>query len=432
MDARTELQAHPLVGKDWEKTVGCIPVDLESTAHQTKALQRCREVRAAADLLRLVLAYSLCDWSFRLVGVWAVLIGLAHLSDVAIYKRLRGCKVWLGTLVAAWLITRRAAVPAGSVRLRLIDATTASRPGSTGTDWRIHLSLDLGAASLDGIEVTDAKGGETLVRHPAQPGDIEVADRGYAHKRGLGSALARGASVVVRSNWQNLPLLTPTGQALDIVAWLREVPLDGPGEREVEVDTPDGRFALRLLAARLSQQAADAARRRIRQQAKKKGRTPDKRSMEAAGFITLVTNLPVGRWDSGSVLGLYRIRWQVEMQMKRLKGVLQLDQLRAQDPALAQVYLLGKLLAALLADAWIGKVIGQCAEWFESVERPVSPWRLLLLAREGLQQAVRSTITLDMILAALPDLGRYLRDAPRKRRQQYAQARALLRTLNAA
>ena len=120
------------------------------------------------------------------------------------------------------------------------------------------------------------------------------------------------------------------------------------------------------------------------------------------------------------------------MQIKRLKGVLRLDQLRAQDPQLAEVYLLGKVLGALMADECTGRIAAQQAEWFESIDRPVSPWRLLVLLVEGLQQAVRSNITLAMIEKSLPNLGRYLRDTPRKRRQQYAQARALALALKAA
>src|SRR5690606_39366243 len=69
------------------------------------------------------------------------------------------------------------------LRVRLIDASVITRPGSTGTDWRVHLSFDVGAGRVDGFDITDAHGGETLVRHPAAPDEIEVADRGYADRK---------------------------------------------------------------------------------------------------------------------------------------------------------------------------------------------------------------------------------------------------------
>jgi hypothetical protein len=188
-----------------------LPVDLEASAYRTKALQRKRGVRRATDLLRLVLAYSLWDWSLRLVGAWATAAQIANLSDVAVRKRLRGTRRWLGELVGAWVSQRGGLAAQAGVRLRLIDATVITQPGSQGTDWRVHLSFDVGRMCLEGMEITDASGGETLVRHAAAPGEIEVADRGYAHRRGLGSVLARGGSLVVRINGHNLPLETPAG-----------------------------------------------------------------------------------------------------------------------------------------------------------------------------------------------------------------------------
>jgi hypothetical protein len=432
MNETKELKAHPLVDREWDRVLDLVPVDLDSTAKADKALLRRREVQSGADLLRLVFAYTLCDWSLRLVGLWATIIQLGHLSDVAVMKRLQRCQTWLGNLIAAWLKKHRVDLPQREVRLRLIDATTASEPGSTGTNWRIHLSLNLGQMRLDGVEVTDAKGGETLVRHPTQPGDIVVADRGYAHRRGLGSVFSEGGKAVVRINWHNLPSREETGEPLDIIAWLRQAPQTGPAERTGWIDTPQGPFEVRLVVHRLSQEAADRARQRIRRQARKKKRTPDQRTLEAASFVILVTNLPLGEWSGQQVLELYRVRWQVELLIKRSKGVFRLDHLRAQDPTLVQVYLLGKLLAMLIADELTGHIAARYPEWFESVERPVSPWRLAVLLADGLRQAVCGEITLARILEALPDLGRYLRDAPRKRRQQWATARALLRGLNCA
>lgn len=44
------------------------------------------------------------------------------------------------------------------------------------------------------------------------------------------------------------------------------------------------------------------------------------------------------------------LRWQIECAFKRLKSLLDLDELRAFDSALAQTYLLAKLLGAILVD----------------------------------------------------------------------------------
>jgi len=61
--------------------------------------------------------------------------------------------------------------------------------------------------------------------------------------------------------------------------------------------------------------------------------------------VLVLTHLPTTVLDTETVGELYRVRWQVELYIKRLKSLLQLDRLRArQGSELAEVYLYGKLL----------------------------------------------------------------------------------------
>jgi hypothetical protein len=431
-DELGSLVPHPIVDGDWQEVKRHLPVDLEESAREAGALRRRREVRRAEDLLRMALAYALCDWSLRLAAAWACLKGWADLSDTALTRRLRGARLWLGVLVAAWVVRTRAELAGCPVRLRLVDATTVSRPGSKGTDWRVHASLDLGRGCFDGLEITDGKGGESLVRYPASPGDVLVADSGHSHRRGIGRALACGGKLVVRIVIGNVPVVDENGRGVDILEWVRGAKAVGPVERLVTVATDDGTFRVRLLAMPLSEQAAEAARRKIRRRAQRNGRTPSQCGLEAAGFIVLLTNLEGQIWTCEQVFAMYRLRWQVEMAFKRLKGVLNLDHLRAQDPDLAQAYLLCKLLGALLAErmSQAGPVVS--LEWLASAERPVSPWRWLVLWSDAVRRAVQGTLRLEELIGALPRLQRYLCDAPRRRRQQYALGRRMMQVLTEA
>lgn len=423
----------PLV-QDWDQVELIVPDDLETMASTTGALVRRRGIRRAIDLLRIALAYAICDWSLRLVGAWCVLTGIADVSDVAILNRLRNSAPWLGGLIVRLLQRRRLHLaPQAGLRLRIVDASTVSRPGSQGTDWRIHLSFDLERLCLDGIEVTDAHGGESLVRFPGRPGEIKVADRGYAFVRSLAPDLAAGVGLVVRINWQNLPLQDESGERFDLIAWLKRTftsPVQGPQETGVWLVTPEGRYPLRLIAAALPQEAADRARQRACQNAKKKGRTPDRRTLFAAGFVLLLTSLPLSDWPASRIVELYRIRWQIEMLIKRLKGLLHLDGLRAQDSRLAQTYLLGKLLGALLLDELTQATATCVPTWFSSLERPVSPWRLTACLYEALRNLVCGPISVAQVMEALPKLQRFLCDSPRKRRQQLAWARTWFANLS--
>jgi len=51
------------------------------------------------------------------------------------------------------------------------------------------------------------------------------------------------------------------------------------------VTTPQSRFPLRLVGARLTPQGAEVARRRVRAAALKKGHPLDARTLQAAGFV---------------------------------------------------------------------------------------------------------------------------------------------------
>lgn len=182
--------------ESWERIQEKIGLDLEGTAKETKAIQRKRGITSAKDLLRLILFYASSDWSLRLVGAWALLSGIGYLSDVAVLKRLRNSQKWIGTLVARILQKRVTVLKRWpGVRLRVVDATTVSIPGSKGIDWRLHLSFDLGNLCLDGLEITDKYGGESLARFEAQSNEIVVADGAYPFASGMAPVLHAGAGL---------------------------------------------------------------------------------------------------------------------------------------------------------------------------------------------------------------------------------------------
>lgn len=353
-DELTDTNLQP-VEQDWPYLLSLLPAGWASLAFSTGAIQRKREIDDPAVFLRLILAYAYCGLSLRLTVFWAEVKGLATFSQVALYKRLRKARPWLAQLVSAKLTERRqlARPTAQDLRVRLVDATVASRPGSTGTDWRIHLSFDLQTLTISQIEVTSAQGGETLKRFPAQPNEITVADRGYSQRQGLAALTADGGWALIRVNWGALPLEQADGSPFDLWESLSRL---GEGERGAwSVRTPPAKDGTppvtgRVIALRKSPEARAEARRKLLKEARKKGKTPSGESLTAADYVLLFTTVPEAQLSPDAALELYRFRWQIELTFKRLKTLLHLDDLPAKDPELAQTYLLGKLLAALLIE----------------------------------------------------------------------------------
>ena len=239
--------------------------------------------------------------------------------------------------------------------------------------------------------------------------------------------------MIVRTGWNRLRFEQADGQPFDLIGWLQGQSWEQPGvpvEVCVWITTPQGRFSLRLVAQALSPTATEQARRRVGQAAQKNHHTPDARSLYTAGFLLVLTNLPTN-WSSPTVLALYRFRWQIELAFKRYKSLLHLDQLRAKDPEMAQVYLLGKPIGVLLLERLQGTLWLQAPEAFSNPDRPLSPWRLTRLLGDWVQDQIRGRISLQQIFEQFPALLRYLSDEPRSRSQQLVRARRLLAQLGA-
>lgn len=410
------------IGEKLEELFG---EELERSAREQKALVRRREIKSARDLLHLALVYALKDWSLNQLGAWAYLAGIGYLSDVAILQRLRNCGDWLGALLFRCLVKQRGWSETGQeLKVCLRDATVVNSPRSRGTEWRIHLKLDLAKRRIEDVALTDQKTGEGLAQLAIRAGEIHVGDRGYATLRGIAAVLVQFAHVLVRLNHQNMPLWLDEHTRFDLLGWLGT--LTGPAEHAVQIHTPLGCFAMRVLAAPLPPEAAEAARRKVRANARKKKYNVRDDSLLAAGFLLLITDLSPALWPIQRVFWLYRLRWQVELQFKTYKSLLHLDHLRSHEPRLARTYLLAKLLLILLIDQLSATVHLQQPDWFSDPLRPVSPWQMTGMFKAILEPFLVPPSTFANFWLRLPDLRRYFCAAPRARLDQLAWARAFL------
>lgn len=419
---RTEAKALAIFEQFQERIGNQLGIDWNASARATKAFVRARGIRSVDDLLQLGLIFGTQDWSYEAMAAWALEQGIGDLSGVAVRQRLKKAEEWFRQLVSAMIRARCKELQGyAGWRICLQDATVICRPGSKGTDARLHLRLDLGQLCLTGVDVTDASGGESFSRFPVEANEIRIGDRGYAFASGMEPVLEHGY-LIVRIKWQNLVLQDAAGTRLDLCAWLRT--LTRPSEIPVQLPTPQGCFPVRLLAIPLPPPLAEAARARARKAAQKKHHQISENTLLAAGFLILVTNLPVDLFPLELVSWLYRLRWQIELQFKRYKSLLHLDQVRTIDPHMLQVCLLCKVLAILLLDRLIGYTRQLQPDWFTSTQRPICLWRLTQLLWTKVCDLIRLLRPIDPFFHALPKLRHHLSDTPRRRRKQLAFALA--------
>lgn len=288
--------------------------------------------------------------------------GLGQLNQSAVYKRLRSAEEWLRWMAEQMRASLGMATPKVQRRVRAVDATSISEPGSTGTDWRIHYSINLATLQCDFFLLTDVGGGETWRRFPVDRGDIMLGDRGYSTPVGVRHVAAAGADVVVRWNRQALPLFDGQRKSLDAVKLARKLKADESKQWAAWVTGGQNKWIQgRLIIVRRSKQAAALALKRLKRQAVRKQKTVSAKSLEATQYFFIWTTLP-SSWSCQTVLDLYRSRWQIELAFKRMKSIMGLGHLPKKDPESCRAWLHGKLFTSLLVELMIGTA------------KNISPW----------------------------------------------------------
>jgi hypothetical protein len=360
------MKIRPEILDDWTEVSARFPpdFDLEATARLRGAFTRKREIKSAKTLLRLALAYGGCGMSLRETCAWAEAGGIASLADTSLLERLCKAGPWLGDIVAAQ-IAEQAKMPAGrwaGYRLRALDGTSICQPGADRTTWRLHVGYDLATGQIDQLELTDLHGAENLQRLTYRPGDIALADRCYAKPRDLRPVIDAGADFIVRTGWNSLRLLQANGEPFDLFATLA-AQVEQEGEVQVRIHegkkkgaAPSEPLIVRLIIRRKDPEQAEAELKRLLKEAKKRGKQPHPRTLEAAKYILLLTSLPADVFPPTDILTLYRFRWQIELAFKRFKSLAGLDALPAKHPELARAWIYARLIVAIIAEQIAGQV----------------------------------------------------------------------------
>jgi DDE family transposase len=364
----------PLTDPDtlFEKLLQDLPSETVQMARAFKAFVRAKKVKTPAQLLRVVFLYCGLDKPLREVaGTFTALY--ESITDQAVAERLRACGPWVKAMLRQMFpMAAVESLPSGR-RFVVIDASSIQAPGATGTDHRLHIAMDLVSLQFLEVLVSDVHTGETLKHFTFAPGDIAVADRGYAQCQGMSAALQQGADLIVRFHPFSVVLGDATGAPLELCAALKRQRMETLRTLAVTLRSTGGQHEVRgwVHAYRLNVEHANRARHKCRQ-GHKKG-TPSAASLFLAGWVLVFTTLAPTVLSAQTIMALYRCRWQVEIAIKRWKSVLDVDALRAKAHSpLAEVWLHGKLLYALMLERRLRRQLGD--SWGRLDRERVSTW----------------------------------------------------------
>lgn len=372
-----------------------LPPETIRMAYEFKAFSRSRKIKTPQDLLRVVLLYCGLDQSQREIAGNLALLG-TRISDSAINERLKACLPWVKAVLPKMLSPTGVDSVCPGRRFIVVDGTTAQSPGATGTQYRLHIGMDLVTLEFSHLLISDVKTGESLRHFGFGPGEVGVADRGYCHPQAVADTVQAGGHLVMRFNPHNMPVYNEDGSALDLMALLKkQAPRRVLCTIPVWVGPADQLVRGWLHAYRLSPEQANQARAACRKRNSKKGRTPQAKTLYLAAWVLVWTSLSPDELDAPSVMKLYRLRWQVELAIKRWKSLLDADALRARyGSPLAEVWLHGKLLYALLLEWRLRRTGGD--SWVRLDEdRTLTWWRPWKLMQEALAPRITGALSWD-------------------------------------
>lgn len=304
----------------WSRIRSFLPFDLDGEAVASGCLKRRRGVKDGEALARVLLMCALPGASFEKVSSWAKHSKIASLNPSAVFFRFRDSEPFLERMFRCVLAYGSGRVPleVGGLRCVIVDATALCGPGATGTDQRVHVVYDPASQLPLSVDVTDARGGETLSRHHFEQGTLILGDRGYGHTRGVLSALEQGCHVLVRFEFDSVRFLDATGKRIDPVKAKVDVPDSGVFERPAWLEGRDE--PLRAIGCR---------------------------NLDG-DVVWLLTDLAEDSLSADGACAAYGWRWQIELYFKRLKSQLDFGSLPSRAGPSARPWIWAKLILASL------------------------------------------------------------------------------------
>ena len=248
----------------------------------------------------------------------------------------------------------------------------------------VHVALQAGRSS-------DARYTEHVLH--MLPGSLLLQDLGFFNLSALQTVQEQGDFYL--SHWR-----------LDTLLYLAEQPdspldmlscLSAQTQPIADCAVQVGKTAhlpCRLIAVRLPQQVADQRRRRLRDDAQRRGKPLSHRALALCAWNVFLTNLPPERLSLHQILACYALRWQIELIFKLWKSQAGLNHL----PGLRRGRILCEVYAKLIGMALTHFLIAPLRFWYIDQHIEIS----LSKAHSILQHAVSKLLpVLNQDLTAL-------------------------------
>lgn len=341
----------------------------DALARQTGFVQRCSKLTGAAFVQALVFGWLANPHAtLEALAQAAAVVGVA-ISPQGLDQRCTEAgaaflEAVLGAAVQAVIMAEPVSIPL--VRrfsaVVLLDNSTVALPAAVAPWWpgcggattrhtaalKIGVRFDLCRGVLEGPLLCDGRTHDSctpLQTAPLPRGALRVADLGFFDLAVLQQMATAGVYWLTR-----LHMTTTVAEAVGPPCDVRRL-LAAQGTATVDLPIALGaqhRLPARLLAVRVPQEVANQRRRRLRTEAKRRGKTPCARALAWCAWTLLITNAPPDLLSLREALVLARARWQIELLFKLWKSHGYIDESRSAKPWRVLCEVFAKLLAMLI------------------------------------------------------------------------------------
>jgi hypothetical protein len=271
--------------------------------------------------------------------------------------------------------------------IKLPDSMALEFPGLGGSGPQdglagcaVQVCLELTGQGIVDLQLGSARTHELAyeLAHTGLPvGALRLADLGFFSLDMLDSYDQEGVYYI--SRWKpHMTLQDEQGRKFELAEYLRQ---QGGVQLDRWVYAGNQRVRARLVAVRLSEEAAARRRQKLLARKKGKGKKASLAMLSMCEWDVTITNVPAGKLSVDEVISLRRLRWQIELLFKTFKSVGGLEHLAGHRRERVLVELFAKLLGQVV-QSW--QLLVGCGSpvrwsWYRAAKRQRRWWQAVVL-----------------------------------------------------
>lgn len=177
-----------------------------------------------------------------------------------------------------------------------------------------------------------------------EKGALYLQDLGYFKRRAFSTIQEKGAYFISRYYYPTA-ILDGENEKINLIAELRK---SGNFLKKTVWLGEEEKVKVRLIALRLPDDVVETRVRKLRESARKKGRTPTKETLELAQWSIYITNVSENILNDEQVHTIYSLRWQIELFFKLCKSEAGLDKISGKKHSRVICEIYAKLTCVVL------------------------------------------------------------------------------------